>query len=82
MPSPLKLRSTSIATFKRDQINYSCKERLESDRIPVVCFTNTLVQRYGTVTIFYGSGSGSDFGKVMVPVPVPTYEKLRFRFHI
>ncbi len=34
----------------------------------------------GTVTIFYGSGSGSDFWKVMVPVPVPTFEKLWFRF--
>ncbi len=46
----------------------------------------------GNVTIFYGSGSGSDFWKVMVPVPVPTFEKvmvpvpvhtfekLRFRF--
>ncbi len=42
------------------------------------------------VTIFYGSGSGSDFWKVMAPVPVPTFEKvmvpvptfekLRFRF--
>ncbi len=28
-------------------------------------------QRCGTVPIFYGSGSGSDFWKVMVPVPVP-----------
>jgi hypothetical protein len=38
----------------------------------------------GTVTIYYGSGSGSvsDFWKVMVPVPVPvpTFEKLWFRF--
>ncbi len=47
--------------------------------------TATLVQRCGTVTIFYGSGSGSDFWKsygsgsgsgsfcrkVTVPVPVP-----------
>ncbi len=32
----------------------------------------------GTVTIFYGSGSGSYFWKVMVPVP--TFEKLWFRF--
>ncbi len=50
------------------------------------------MQCCGTVTIFYGSGSGSDFWKVMVPVPVPTFEKvmvpvpvptfekLRFRF--
>jgi hypothetical protein len=30
----------------------------------------------GTVTIFYGSGSGSDFWKVMVPVPIPTFEKV------
>ncbi len=29
---------------------------------------------------FYGSGSGSDFWKVMVPIPVPTFEKLWFRF--
>ncbi len=34
----------------------------------------------GTVTIFYGSGSGSDFWKVTVPVPVRTFEKLWFRF--
>jgi hypothetical protein len=37
-------------------------------------------QRCGTVTIFYGSGSGSDFWKFMVPVPVPTFEKCCFRF--
>ncbi len=50
----------------------------------------------GTVTIFYGSGSGSCFRKVLVPVPVPTFEKvmtpvpvtvptfekLRFRFQL
>ena len=30
----------------------------------------------GTVTIYYGSGSGFDFWKVMIPVPVPTFEKL------
>ncbi len=35
------------------------------------------LQRCGTVTIFYGSGS--DFWKVMVPFPVPNFEKLRFR---
>ena len=29
-----------------------------------------------TVTIFYGSGSGSDFWKVMVPVLVPTFKKV------
>ncbi len=29
---------------------------------------------------FYGSGSGSDFWKVMVTIPVPTCEKLWFRF--
>ncbi len=36
----------------------------------------------GTVTIYYGSGSGSDFWKVRVtvPFPVPTFEKLWFRF--
>jgi hypothetical protein len=49
-------------------------------------------QRCGTVTIFYCSGSGSyfwkvmvpvpTFEKVMVPVPVPTFEKLRFRFQL
>ncbi len=39
-----------------------------------------IAQRCGTVTIFYGSasGSGSDLWKVMVPVP--TFEKLWFRF--
>ncbi len=49
-------------------------------------------QRRGTAPIFYGSGSGSDFWKVMVlvpvltfekvmvPVPVHTSEKLRIRF--
>ncbi len=52
--------------------------------------TKTFLQRCGTVTIFFGSCSGSDFWKimvpvrtfekVMVPVPVPTFEKLRFRF--
>ncbi len=56
------------------------------------------LQRCGTVTIFYGSGSGSYFWKVMVLVPtfekfmvlvpvlVPTFEKLwfrlRFQLHI
>ncbi len=34
----------------------------------------------GPVTIFYGSGSGSEFWKVMVRVPFPTFEKLWFRF--
>ena len=38
------------------------------------------MQRCGTVTIFYGSGS--DFWKVSVPVPVPTFDTLRFRFRI
>jgi hypothetical protein len=28
----------------------------------------------------YGSGSVSDFWKIMVPVPVPTFEKVQFRF--
>jgi len=45
-------------------------------------------QRCGTVTILYGSGSGSHFWKVMVPVstfkkvmvPVRAFEKLRFQF--
>jgi hypothetical protein len=32
----------------------------------------------GTITIFYGSGSGSDFRQVTVPVQ--TSDKLRFRF--
>ncbi len=57
---------------------------------------NCSVQCCGTVTIFYGSGSGSYFWKVMVQVPVsvptfekvmvpvqvpvPTFKKLRFRF--
>jgi len=41
---------------------------------------NGLMQRYGTVTIFYGSNF--DFWKIMVPVPVPTFEKLRFRFRV
>ena len=41
---------------------------------------STASQCCGTVTIYYGSGSGSDFWKVMVPVPVPTFEKLWFRF--
>ncbi len=41
----------------------------------------------GTVTIFYGSGSGSgsDFWKdtLSIPVPVPTFDKLRtIRFRI
>jgi hypothetical protein len=36
----------------------------------------TIEQCCGTVTIFYGSGSGSDFWKVMVPAPVPTFEKV------
>ncbi len=46
------------------------------------CFSCTLDQCCGTVTIYYGSGSGSDFWKVRVPVsvPVPTFEKLLFRF--
>jgi len=37
-----------------------------------------ITQCCGSVTIFYGSGSGFDFEKVTVPVPVlvPTYEKL------
>jgi hypothetical protein len=36
----------------------------------------SFVQCCGTVTIYYGSGSGSNFRKVMVPVPVPTFEKV------
>ncbi len=40
----------------------------------------TVRQCCGTVTIYYGSGSGSDFWKVMVPVPVPTFERFWFRF--
>ncbi len=43
---------------------------------------HTSPQCCGTLTIFYGSGSGSDFWKVMVPVPVPTFEKLWFRFRL
>jgi hypothetical protein len=46
--------------------------------IPGNRVTVPLMQCCGTVTIFYGSGSGSDFWKVMVPVP--TFEKLWFRF--
>ncbi len=42
-----------------------------TDKVPYI-------QRCGTVTIFYGSGS--DFWKIMVPVLVPTFEKLWFRF--
>ncbi len=30
----------------------------------------------------YGSGSGSNFWKVMVPIPVPSFEKLWFRFQL
>ncbi len=38
-------------------------------------------QHFGTVTIFYGSGS--DVLKVRVPVPVPTFEfRFRFQLHI
>ena len=36
------------------------------------------IQYCGTVTIYLGSGSGSDFGKVSVP----TSEKFRFRFRL
>ncbi len=50
----------------------------------ICCYTYGFTQCCGTVTIFYGSGSGSDFEKlwfqVMVLVPVPSFEKLRFRF--
>ncbi len=60
--------------------------------ILAVATDNPNRQCCGTVTIFLGSGSGSDFWKVMVPVPVltfekvmvpvpvPTFEKLRSRF--
>jgi hypothetical protein len=41
-----------------------------------------LLQRCGTVTIFYGSGSGSDFRKVTVLVLVPIFDTLRFRIRI
>ncbi len=68
-----------------------CPQFLSLTHLSVFCR-----QCCGTVTIFYGSGSGSDFWKVMVPVPVPvltfekvmvpvpvrvpTFGKLRFRF--
>ncbi len=63
--------------------------RSESSNISLVVFVYEriiilfdLLQCCGTVTIYYGSssGSGSDFWKVMVPVPVPTFEKFWFRF--
>jgi hypothetical protein len=57
--------------------------RLAEDRklnqtLSIPCPNLFSKQRCGTLTILYGSGSGSDFWKVMVPVP--TFEKLWFRF--
>jgi len=45
---------------------------------PIVALFMGSSQCCGTVTIYYGSGSCSDFWKVMVPVP--TFEKWWFRF--
>jgi hypothetical protein len=66
---------------------FNCHQFMLAARSPVLAAmlkhpmqVNTVKQCCGTVTIYYRSGSGSDFWKVMVPVPVPTFEKLWFQF--
>ncbi len=80
----LNLRGDRRTLFFHGNDSYT-----RSRQLAEICSNNHCC---GTVTIFYGSGSGSDFWKVMVPVPVPTFEKvmvpvpvptfekLRFRF--
>jgi hypothetical protein len=70
-----------IFWLSSERLSRSTLHLIEGERW-VCTLLCSLTQCCGTVTIYYGSGSGSDFWKVMVPVPVPvlTFEKWWFRF--
>ncbi len=69
-PDPIRSRNEHFGS------GFESGSEINQKKEPYIQAKITWFQRCGTVTIFYGSGSGSssDFWKVMVPVP--TFEKL------